>query len=126
MNALRSCLILENVRSLMARYPNDFKEMFEPAVDLLMQSRFEFCHEPTAWVAQSQWAMITSPVKGYRYQSCEHSGWDSSLASRVCTEIEQMILHRISMLTDREEAAWSNYKRPVQHTGPVRLSALLN
>ncbi len=87
-----SILAGENIASLKSRYRDAESligvPMFDPSV--------------VKAAVPSVPAMLKS-LACYEYQSCEHSGWEASLAFKICRGIERALIQR---LPGYDSAAW--------------------
>ena len=82
-------LVSENLASLHCRYPEDAKG------------------DPEAYVLDEKALQTTLPAlhmiklcHHYAYQSCEHSGWQSSDARKLIDAIESHAVHNLPGYTD--------------------------
>lgn len=72
-------LWVENLRSLMYRYPAD-KDGDRPGpIGFKDAEAYEYTHTPV----YNDPLAARAIVKSYQYQSCEHPGWQDSLAKEV-------------------------------------------
>lgn len=97
---LGEMLVVENVRSITARYPDvlDGGPMPGP-VDAYWESYYEFqrpSRRPTVVEALKL-------ISCYEYQSCEHDEWVDSEAKRFC---EHLTATLIGFLAGYDEAPW--------------------
>lgn len=82
----------ENVKSLQARYPGD-------------EAPLPYEHDPRAALLARQLPhiQIVKAADCYRYQSCEHDGWEKSYAAEV---IDAVYRCAVSSLPGYQEAMW--------------------
>ena len=78
----------ENCNSLLARYGDEYPPIkapinYVPTIDNIF--------------------VMAKQVNCYEYQSCEHDGWESSKAHKMCRAIKEALL---SKNDDYEEAPW--------------------
>jgi hypothetical protein len=76
MTAIGKLLLAENIKSLKRRYPDDWFTMIPEDLN-----KFQFHYEP-AIVANLKTEDFRMLFVCYRYQSCEHPGWETSYAAR--------------------------------------------
>lgn len=117
-------LVLENVKSLASRYPND-DEMWNRA----RTYGFKRSAQVMRWLhyAPLGHGFLVGMVKGYCYQSCEHESWEQSAAFQLCEQIKSFLLSDLERRDCKEEGSWASFIEPTadQHA-PVSLSALLS
>ena len=70
--ALAELLATENLRSLMARYPEDYKGLKD------FTEYFADCRNKAKGKARVSTEELIGLLRSYRYQSCEHEEWISS------------------------------------------------
>ena len=70
--ALAELLATENLRSLMARYPEDYKGLKD------FTEYFADCRNKAKGKARVSTEKLIGLLRSYRYQSCEHEEWISS------------------------------------------------
>lgn len=101
-------LMTENIKSVCHRYDEEETKYYfdELSVDIT----------PADWARVK--AIRLTPVELIKlihcldYQSCEHSGWNDSLAKRILDELEAILVYQIP---GYEEAPWGiddDYKPP--------------
>jgi hypothetical protein len=95
-----------NVASLRARYPRDFAELVDDsnAAELPKPPTFRIDRrlDPRSPAFVGAVAVIKS-IKCYRYQACEHEGWEGSYADKLT---EQLLHAAIGYLPGYDAAAW--------------------
>lgn len=105
-------LLNTNVMSLRARYPGHPHD--EEAIDHIFQSQPE---RDLSLVA------LLKLIQCYRYQSCEHQGWDGSPAEEWTRHLSA---HLIRIMPCYEEAEWSLEGRvPAYSVGGSSASEML-
>lgn len=91
-------LLHENERSVRGRYPDDGPGELPGTVgEDAATYRFRVWQRPLKPVE------VIKAVKCLEYQSCEHRGWESSLAWRICQSVKD---HAINRLPGYDDAAW--------------------
>jgi hypothetical protein len=80
----------ENMLSLGARYSDPLDE------EALAGYRYAFT---SALLAAPVVALIKN-IHCYRYQSCEHDGWEKSDAAALCEALESYLVHRLPGYSD--------------------------
>ena len=78
----------ENCESLGARYGDDYNPIFIPIT-----------YKPTI----DNIFVLAKQVDCYAYQSCEHDGWETSRAYKMCEAIKYSLLNNHP---DYEDAPW--------------------
>lgn len=99
--------LLENQRSLQARYPND-PDMWDSE---------GYSYQPPriiqSWVLELQTGQMVGLLRGFEYQACEHDGWQRSVAYQLCRQIERLL---VSDLEARDcpdgERPWASWVAP--------------
>jgi hypothetical protein len=82
-----------------------------------------------ASMMQPVWIM--KAIQCYRYQSCEHPGWEQSEAFAYCAALEQAMIHALPGYDDAPTweytkegyKRWTDAKRAEAHQGEERLRA---
>ena len=113
---LASCRVVfdilfnENVRSLEARYPDDYQDM--------ISSNYEFKKSSTIvkWVNDREsrgLLMVWQMLRGWEYQSCEHFEFKNSVAYQIKLQIEYGILDMLKKIhcpndEDRVSSSWTD------------------
>jgi hypothetical protein len=95
-DAFGALLIQENVASIRYLYP-DWDDLPDPSAYTYRRFR-PFDGHDTADIAQ-----VCKAVACYEYQTCEHPGWETSEAKRICEQITKGYLTR---LPGYEDAQW--------------------
>ena len=107
---LAQLLATENLKSLMARYPEDYKSC-EDFAEYLADCRGK---------AKGRWRVsskdLVGLIRSYRYQSSEHEGWISSDAYWITRNM----LDRIYNTLVRSEL-WSYDGEKCQSVSPLKL-----
>jgi len=80
-------LLLENQRSLAARYPED--DDYRAAGSAYAYRRLPIVQ---FWISTQATGQLVGLLRGYIYQSCEHDGWETSTARKLCDQIERWLL----------------------------------
>ena len=114
---LASCRVVfdilfnENVRSLEARYPDDYQDM--------ISSNYEFKKSSTIvkWVNDREsrgLLMVWQMLRGWEYQSCEHFEFKNSVAYQIKLQIEYGILDMLKKIhcPNDEDRVWSSWTDP--------------
>ena len=115
---LASCKVIfdilfnENIRSLKARYPDDYKDM--------ISYNYEFKKSSTIvkWVNDRDsrgLLMIWQMLRGWEYQSCEHFEFRNSVAYQIKQQIEYGILDTLKKIhcPDQEkDRVWTSWIDP--------------
>ena len=117
-------LVLENVKSLISRYPSA-DEMFKEASSY----RFKRSAQVMRWLhyAPLGHGFLVGMVKGYAYQSCEHESWEQSAAFQLCEQIKGFLLSDLERRDCQEQGSWASFTEPVTtQSAPISLSALLS
>lgn len=116
-------LLQENVNSLQARYP-DSPEMWSGA----KVYRLRRSAQVSRWINYRPLGQghLVGMVRGYEYQSCEHDGWEKSVAYQICQQIRQFLLQDLEARDCGDRTCWASYEEPSStDSAPVSLSALL-
>ena len=121
--AVFGILLLENQASLAARYPDDDDMQDDTGYVYKRPQIVDY------WIAQRTTGQMIGLLKGYEYQSCEHKGWESSVAYFICKQIRDYLLNDMEtrdcptdeMGHGRNWAHWSAPEDPRQ----VRLTELI-
>ena len=112
--SVQQILILENQRSLEARYPGDDPD----ALDYRSAEGAEYQPRRSAevrrWHMQRQTGRLVGILNGYEYQSCEHDGWEQSVAYYLCRQIRSNLLSDFesSCCKDDSERGWASWQEP--------------
>tara|TARA_R100000231_G_scaffold100556_1_gene74919 strand:- start:537 stop:1145 length:609 start_codon:yes stop_codon:yes gene_type:complete len=114
---LASCAVVfnllfnENVRSLQARYPDDYQE--------LISSNYEFKKSSTVtkWLSDRDprgLMMVWQMLRGWEYQSCEHYEFRNSVAYQIKQQIEYGILNTLKEIhcPNDEDRVWTSWEDP--------------
>jgi hypothetical protein len=114
---LASCAVVfnllfnENVRSLQARYPDDYQE--------LISSNYEFKKSSTVtkWLSDRDprgLMMVWQMLRGWEYQSCEHYEFRNSVAYQIKQQIEYGILNTLKKIhcPNDEDRVWTSWEDP--------------
>ena len=114
---LASCSVVfnllfnENVRSLQARYPDDYQE--------LISSNYEFKKSSTVtkWLSDRDprgLMMVWQMLQGWEYQSCEHYDFRNSVAYQIKQQIEYGILNTLKKIhcPNDEDRVWTSWEDP--------------
>jgi len=96
-------LLMENVLSLNARYPND-PEMSDFTGYAFKPSRRVIEHN----VFRGS-AFVVGLVTGYEYQSCEHDGWGKSVAYQICQQIRYHLLKDFAKSGGESAETWASW-----------------
>ena len=110
-------LLNENVRSLMARYPDDLKE---PLTSRIWYNEYEFKKSSTIvkWVNERNskgLLMIYQMLQGWDYQSCEHFEYRNSVAYQIKEQIQYGILDilkKIHCPDQEKDRVWTSWTDP--------------
>lgn len=101
-------LLLENQRSLEARYPDDAD--YRAAGPEYKPQRLPIVQY---WVCSQLTGQLVGLLRGFEYQACEHDGWETSTAHELCQQIRRWLL---SDLEARDCGAnggnWASWEAP--------------
>jgi len=104
-------LLNENVRSLQARYPDDYQDM--------ISSNYEFKKSSTVtkWLSDRDpkgLMMVWQMLQGWDYQSCEHYEFKNSVAYQIKQQIEYGILNTLKKIhcPNDEDRVWTSWEDP--------------
>jgi hypothetical protein len=115
---LASCRVIfdilfnENVRSLEARYPNDYKDM------ICYNYEFKKSSTIVKWINDRDsrgLLMVWQMLRGWEYQSCEHFEFKNSVAYQIKLQIEYGILDilkKIHCPNQEKDTVWTNWTDP--------------
>jgi hypothetical protein len=118
-------LTLENVKSLLARYPGD-DDMWEAAKGY----RFKRSAQVMRWIQGHSGprghGFIVGMVRGFSYQACEHESWEHSPAFQLCEQIKAYLLNDLESRDCPDGGMWACYEEPASVGAvPISLSSLL-
>ena len=123
--SVQQLLLLENQRSLAARYPED--EDFRSAVGKEYKPRR--VSTVMGWIMGRKTGHLVGIVNGYEYQSCEHDDWGHSVAFYLCQQIRRQLLNDLETRDCSDEtrgwASWQEPEEAKQQPQAVCLSDLL-
>jgi hypothetical protein len=91
----------ENIASVSYRYPGEDLESLPGPIQITRPEEYRFKRSPSRGPVDLIVAL--KAIHCYVYQSCEHPGWDASLAKRACDKLEASLIRR---LPGYEEAPW--------------------
>ena len=117
-------LVLENVKSLISRYPGA-DDMFEEASSY----RFKRSVQVNRWLhyAPLGHGFLVGMVRGYCYQACEHESWEQSVAFQLCQQIKDFLLADLERRDCKGDGCWASFTEPESTApAPVSMSALLS
>ena len=104
-------LLNENIRSLKARYPDDYQDM--------ISYNYEFKKSSTIvkWVSDRDpkgLLMLWQMLKGWEYQSCEHYEFRDSVAYQIKQQIQDGILNTLKkkFCVNDEDNVWTSWEDP--------------
>ena len=114
---LASCSVVfnllfnENVRSLQARYPDDYQDMISS------NYKFKKSSTVTKWLSDRDprgLMMIWQMLQGWEYQSCEHYEFRNSVAYQIKQQIEYGILNTLKKIhcPNDEDRVWTSWEDP--------------
>ena len=107
--SVQQILLLENQRSLEARYPGD--EDYRSAED--PEYRPRRIQAVRGWQMARETGRLVGILKGYEYQSCEHDGWTSSVAYHLCQQIRSQLLDDLEKRDcPDDERGWASWQEP--------------
>jgi hypothetical protein len=91
-------LLQENIASVSYRYHGEDLESLPGPIQKTRPEEYRFR-------APGRFNVVVAlkQIHCYQYQSCEHPGWDESMAKRVCDRLQAGIIRR---LPGYEEAPW--------------------
>jgi len=114
---LASCKVIfdilfnENVRSLQARYPDDYQDM--------ISNNYEFKKSSTIvkWVNDRDsrgLLMVWQMLRGWGYQSCEHFEYQNSVAYQIKEQIQYGILDILKKVhcPSDDDRVWTSWTDP--------------
>ena len=109
-------LLNENIRSLMARYPDDSKQ---PLKSRIWYNEYDFKKSSTIvkWVNDRDskgLLMVYQMLQGWDYQSCEHFEYRNSVAYQIKEQIQYGILDILKKVhcPNDEDQVWSSWTDP--------------
>ena len=124
--SVQQILLLENQRSLAARYPED--EDFRSAGGDEYKPRRSAT--VSGWVQGRKTGQLVGILNGYEYQSCEHDGWTTSVAYHLCQQIRRQLLNDLETRDCIDETrGWASWQEPEpakDQPQAICLSDLLN
>jgi hypothetical protein len=88
-NELGRMLWRENMASMLARYGD--------AIDEKVLADYHYDPVSAGVLIGREFGPVyfIKAIHCYRYQSCEHDGWESSRSADYCKRLEQMLVHRL-------------------------------
>lgn len=89
-------LVTENNRSLQARYDDAESMLVDPG-------RFEFLNRP---LENPNPIACLKAIACYRYQACEHTGWDESEAAQFCESLEKRAVGKLYETLPEDLRVW--------------------
>ena len=107
-------LLNENVRSLQALYPNEWKT---PLQDRIWYNEYDFKKSSTVtkWLSERDpkgLMMIWQMLRGWEYQSCEHFEFRNSVAYQIKQQIEYGILDTLKKIHCPNDRVWTTWEDP--------------
>jgi len=115
-------LLLENQRSLAARYPDD--DGYRAA-----GARYTYRRLPIVqfWLSTQATGQLVGLLRGYAYQSCEHDGWETSTARKLCDQIERWLLGDLEAKDCGPNGGnWASWEAPEDPRAVAMREALAN
>jgi len=107
--SVQQILLLENQRSLEARYPGD--DDYRSAEGPEYQPRR--ISAVRGWQMARETGRLVGILNGYEYQSCEHDGWTSSVAYHLCQQIRSQLLDDLEKRDcPDDERGWASWQEP--------------
>lgn len=95
-------LIAENVASVQYRYPDDDRADLPGPIPTIYPLDYQYRCFPQRALREP--VEILKAIASYRYQSCEHPGWETSAAKSFC---EALTWRAIAALPGYEDADWA-------------------
>lgn len=113
MAEVANMLLLENIRSVSARYPSESSDTLPGAIerDLFQPGEVRRVLGPLDPV------QVIKSCHCFEYQSCEHEGWEDSEAHAFIKQLIRSACHR---LPGYEAAEWGGPKLRSQHVQLAR------
>ena len=109
-------LLNENIRSLQALYPDDFKELLE---NRMWFNEYDFKKSTTVvkWVSDRDpkgLLMLWQMLKGWEYQSCEYFEFQNSVAYQIKQQIQNGILNILQkkFCINDQDNVWTSWQDP--------------
>jgi len=102
-NAHTACfkILLEaNQASLEARYPDDTSTP-DPSYKAKRLPIVSY------WIQGRQTGHLVGLVRGYSYQACEHSGWETSVAHELIEQIQRWLLKDLETRDCGDDGNWA-------------------
>ena len=93
-------LWMENARSVSSRYPNDKPGTWPGPAGLTLDDVLSYHYQATRAITPIEGLKL---IHYYRYQTCEHEGFETSDAAAFCKELEALLIRKIP---GYEEAPW--------------------
>ena len=108
--AVSALLLLENQRSLAARYPSPSdSDMYEAPSSYYRAQRLPIV---SYWIERRTTGQLVGLVRGYSYQACEHNDWTTSVAYFLLEQIEYSLLKDLERRDCGEEGNWASFEAP--------------
>ena len=107
--AVFQLLVSENVLSLKARYPHA-PEMWEEAENYV----FKRSQSVFRWMNYAPFGHgnLVDMARGYSYQSCEHEGWEKSVAFQIIQQIRAFLLDDLAKRDTDGKSHWASFEEP--------------
>jgi len=97
-------LLMENVLSLNARYPDD-DDMADFTGYRYKASRRVIERNLSGGGS----AFLVGLLNGYEYQSCEHAAWEQSVAYQICRQIKNHLLKDFAKSGGESAETWASW-----------------
>ena len=108
--AVFALLLLENQRSLAARYPSPSDaDMYDAPSSYYRAQRLPIVDY---WIGGRITGQMVGLVRGYVYQVCEHEDWTTSVAYFLIEQIEYSLLEDLEARDCGQEGNWANFEAP--------------
>ena len=108
--AVSALLLLENQRSLAARYPSPSDaDMYDAPSSYYRAQRLPIVGY---WIESRTTGQMVGLVRGYGYQACEHEDWTTSVAYFLIEQIEYSLLKDLEARDCGQEGNWASFEAP--------------
>jgi hypothetical protein len=115
-------LLLENQRSLEARYPEDAD--YRTAGPEYRPQRLPIVQY---WICSRTTGELVGLLRGFEYQACEHDGWETSAAHEICSQIRRWLLADLETRDCGDNGSnWASWEAPEDPRAVAMRQALAN